>query len=369
MQTRLAETNRDLLHQLGVLRRVIRQTRVAPELEPYREQVDSLCGGLEGDVRRHLLDLSYEVPDTLADILSATQGALKLFDFLNERLAPPVIRYREEDRCALIVLKWLHESSEDTRLRAFAVSDGAFAIYPPPAGPAVYHLPLSRRETLLYLPLLFHEFGHLLYAGHRREMDELVREFQERVKRALAPGAVRDRSSGARDDAIRQAVVSAWYPWLQEFFCDAVGLSIGGPAFLKAFSHYFRHRSSEEYFVPRDQQIQRDHPVTFLRMRMIVDRARAYTLGSAADDVQAAWSETAALLGVSEEYEGTWSEELFTPLREVLDDMLVETEPEFFGDRDPASVVKLTSEAWVRFESDSGKYASWERGAIAEMLS
>src|SRR5438105_2378600 len=28
--------------------------------------------------------------------------------------------------------------------------------------------------------------------------------------------------------------------WVQEFFCDAVGLSVGGPAFLNAFSEYIR---------------------------------------------------------------------------------------------------------------------------------
>jgi hypothetical protein len=368
MRERLEETNRDLLHQIGVLLTVIERTTVAPELVAYREQVIALCKKLEGEAARHLRDLSYSIPDTIPDILSATQGALCLFDFVNERLAPPVIRYREEDRCALVVLHWLHNGSEQTSHRPFAVSDGSFAIYPPPEGPAVYHLPLSRRETLLYLPLLFHEYGHLLYASHRPEMDELVAEFQDMVKRVLAPGTVRDGAQARRDESVRQAIVSAWYPWLQEFFCDAVGLTLGGEAFLKAFSHYFRHRSPEEYFVPRRKQLSREHPVTYLRMRMLVDRCDGLGLGSSGADVREAWEETARLIGVREDYEGTWSEELYLPLRRTLDDMLVQASPRKFEADESQELVGLIADAWRRFESDGANYAQWEREAIANLV-
>lgn len=369
MRERLEETNRDLLHQINVLQAVIRRTTVAPELVAYREQVVALCDKLEAEAARHLQDLSYAIPDTMPDILSATQGALRLFDFVNERLAPPVMRYRDEDRCALVVLHWIHAGSDQTTHRPFAVSDGSFAIYPPPQGPAVYHLPLSRRETLLYLPLLFHEFGHLLYASYRPEMDELVVEFQDVVKRVLAPATVRDGAQARRDEAVRQAVVSAWYPWLQEFFCDAVGLTLGGEAFLKAFSHYFRHRSPEEYFVPRRQQLSREHPVTFLRMRMLVDRCEALGLGSSGAGVKEAWEETARLLGVPEEYEGTWSEELYMPLWRTLDDMLVQASPRRFDADESQRVVGLIVEAWRRFENADANYAKWEREAIANFVS
>lgn len=368
MRARLEETNRDLLHQVEVLQRVIARTSVPPELEAYRREVATLCDGLESEATRHLRDLAYEIPDTLPDVLSATQRALLLFDFVNERLAPPLMRYRDEDRYALVVLQWMHGGNTATASRAFAVSDGSFAIYPPPLGPAVYHLPLSRRETLLYLPLLFHEYGHLLYACHKPEMDELVSDFQDIVKRVLAPGTVRDGGNARRDELVRQAIVSAWYAWMQEFFCDAVGLEVGGESFLKAFSHYFRHRSPEEYFVPRRQQLRREHPVTYLRMRMLVDRSNEHGLETAARGVREAWEETAALLGVREEYEGTWSEELYQPLRRTLDNMMVEASPRRFNDEASRPVVPLLTEAWERFETDGMTYAAWEREMIATLV-
>ena len=45
-----------------------------------------------------------------------------------------------------------------------------------------------------------------------------------------------------------------------------------------------------------------------------------------------AWLGTARLLKVREEYEGTWSDEFFVPLRKMLDDMLEEAAPRIFGE-------------------------------------
>ena len=109
---------------------------------------------------------------------------------------------------------------------------------------------------------------------------------------------------------VRQ-VVTAWYAWAQEFYCDAVGITIGGLCFLKAFSHFFRTRSNDQYYVPRDQQLLRRHPVTWLRTKMLVDRARKHGLATLADGVEKAWAETAQVLGVHEDYEGTWADEFF----------------------------------------------------------
>jgi hypothetical protein len=131
---------------------------------------------------------------------------------------------------------------------------------------------------------------------------------------------------GESDD-FRKAVVGAWYPWAQEFFCDAVGLVVGGPCFLKAFSHGFRTRSAEQYYVPRDKLLTRRHPVTWLRVKMLVDRARKLGLQDLAASVDLAWNETAAAMGVREDYEGTWTDDFFVPLRKTLDDMLEESHP------------------------------------------
>ncbi len=233
MRAHLTEANHDLLYQIEVVQELIGQAKVSDELGPYLGQISSLCAGLRQQALRNLRDLNYNLPDTLNDILQATQGLTMAFELVNSRLALPIVRAKPDDRLGLLVLRWLHDSHPKTASLPFGLSDGNFAIYPTPQVPPIYLLPVSRQHTLLYLALLFHEFGHLLYACHKPEMDELVREFQTLVSDYFAPQVVRDRAAGYFDDSFRGRIVTAWYAWAQEFYCDAVGLTIGGPCFLK----------------------------------------------------------------------------------------------------------------------------------------
>jgi hypothetical protein len=277
----------------------------------------------------------------------------------------------------MLVLRFLHDSNTKTASLPFGLSDGSFAIYPTDKIPPIYLVPTSRQITLLYLPLLFHEFGHLLYACHKAEMDELVKDFQKIVAGALAPKSVRRRAGAIRSSSFRKQVVTAWYTWAQEFYCDAVGITVGGPCFIKAFSHFFRTRSNDQYYVPRDEQLKRRHPVTWLRTKMLADRARKYGLHTLADGVQDVWAETARVLGIQEDYEGTWSEDFFLPLRQMLDDMIEESQPYAHQPADvnlPAgqakqlSPVQLCNVAWSKFEADGKGYRAWEKDAIDSFL-
>ena len=67
---------------------------------------------------------------------------------------------------------------------------------------------------------------------------------------------------------------------------------------------------------------------------MLVDRARKHGHSDLADSVKTGWAETAKAIGIQEEYEGTWSENFFLPLRKTLDDMLEESQPRAYGPDD-----------------------------------
>jgi hypothetical protein len=376
MRAYLEESNQDLLYQIAVVQELLGRTSVCGELTPYVGQIIQICEALRRQAQRNLTDLSYGLDDTLSDILAATQSVTNFFEVVNTRLAAPVVRAKSEDRLGLLVLRFLHDCHPKTASLPFGLSDGSFAIYPTDKIPPIYLVPTSRQTTLLYLPLLFHEFGHLLYACHKSEMDDLVKDFQAVVARALAPKSVRSRAGASRSSTFRRQVVTAWYAWAQEFYCDAVGITIGGPCFLKAFSHFFRTRSNDQYYVPRDQQLVRRHPVTWLRTKMLVDRARKHGMTALADGVERAWAETARVLGVHEDYEGTWLDDFFVPLRQTLDDMIEESSPPEHGPEDVAvaesaarfTPVQLCNLAWQKFETASPTYRSWERTVIETFL-
>ncbi len=375
MRAYLTEANEDLLYQIEVVQELLGSAKVAGELTPYVAQVAQMCAKLRLQANRNLKDLSYDIPSTLPDILAATQSLTALFELVNSRLASPVVRAHTEDRLGLLVLRNLHDACQKTALLPFGITDGNFAVYPTWQVPPIYLVPVTRQKTLLYLPLLFHEFGHVLYSCHKAEMDDLVKEFQKVVSAALAPQSMRGAGAG-KAAAFRRQVVTAWFAWVQEFYCDAVGMTIGGPSFVKSFSHFFRTRSNDQYYVPREEQLKRKHPVTWLRTKMLVDRARKYGYTQLADAVEKAWEETAKAIGVQEDYEGTWKDDFFVPLRQTLDDMIEESGPPEHGPEDITVVesaakftpVQLCNLAWQKFETASPTYRSWERGAIESFL-
>ena len=377
MREILGTANQDLLHQIRVLRELIDEARVPDELTPYVRQVQALCEDLRQRAQLNLADLEDDLRDTFVDILNDTQVITTGFELVNSILALPIVRSRHEDRLALGVLKWLHEGHQATEAIPFGFTDRGFAVYPPRAPfPPVYFLPVSRQRTLLYLPLLFHEFGHVLYVCHEDELGSPIERFQQSVASTLAPVTVRPGGPSRREASFRQALVNAWFLWLLELFCDAVGITIGGPCFLLAFSSYFCARSSEHYYLPRGTQLQREHPVTWIRTKMLVDRARKLGFVSLAADVEQSWQAIAETMGIQEDYQGTWSEEFFLPLRQTLDEMLQVAQPRHCTREDidvPAgteldSPVRLLNVAWDRFGCEPGSYAQWEKGQIERLI-
>lgn len=77
-------------------------------------------------------------------------------------------------------------------------------------------MPPSAQRRLLYLPLFFHEFGHLLYACHKPEMDSLVRYLQQTISQYLEPSAQRDDLHSKREQEWRSLIVETWFEWTHE---------------------------------------------------------------------------------------------------------------------------------------------------------
>lgn len=377
MRTELIRSNDDLGHQIRTLQQLLGRAQIPGEMTAYRSEIESVCEELRRQVRRNLKDLAYDHPDTFSNVLRQTQRVMTELEVLNAYYAGPLLRSRQDDRLALLVLRWLHDEHPKTARRAFALSDGQFAIYPDLRYPSLFFLPCSRRRTLLYLSLLFHEFGHLLYALHRPEMDDLVLDFQETAANVFAPTTRRQGASASQQDAFQAQLVLAYYPWCQEFFCDAVGLQIGGPSYLHAFISYFRLQGAHAFYVPREKLVHKDHPVGWLRVRSLIHRAERLHYDGAAAKLAAEWRQTANLLGIAEDYEGTWSDELFDPLQEMLDNMLEETAPRTAKSEESGSqslggaksIVGILNGAWARFEADATAFVTEELAAISQLES
>jgi len=276
----------------------------------------------------------------------------------------------------LRVLQWLHSVHACTRSIPMALSDGEFAVWPEPSLPIIYFMPPSGQHGLLYLPLFFHEFGHLLYACHKSEMDALVHAAQQSIAQMLEPNAQRNDAHARAEEQRRKTIVETWYDWMQELFCDAVGLIIGGSAFIHAFSNYLRMRGRGEFHVPPAELPGRAHPVTWLRIRLLADRAERVLCADVARRAEAEWLKIAGAMGINEDYFGFFDRTFLSAIQAAIDDMVTETAPYGSADNPSTDVSSgpvgspcaLLKEAWDKFHRDPVQYYIWEQTAIRQYL-
>ncbi len=377
MREILRQSNLDLLREISRLELALSSASVLPELSAYREQISKVCEALRKQRHQNLHDLNLNQDEILPDILSGTQNLAKLFRLYDERFASPILRSLPSDRLCLRVITWLHAHHPETQNVPAALSDGGFSIWPEPQLPVVYFMPSSRQQGLLYLPLFFHEFGHLLYACHEPEMDNLVRELQEKIVGLLEPASQHDDLYTQEAAKMRRAVAASWYLWTQEIFCDMVGFTVGGPCFTRAFSMYLRMNGRDAFHLPREKLELRRHPVTWLRVRLLADRSRQMGWSTEADTLQNEWGKIAATMGVTEDYYGFYDDRFLPSIRQTIDDMLTEASSYQFKvedvstcewDPDSSTPVHLLNRAWSVYLNDPDGYDSWEKQAISDFL-
>lgn len=187
MRQLLEQNNCDLINEIEKIEFSLNQKEafLPPELKDFHRWLLSNCTALKNQLKENLADISKNQENILIDILSNTNVVTRTVHSLNRFFLNPILRMSVSDCLCLRIINWLHKEHPKTANHLFAISDGSFASLPYPPRPTIYFVPPSSLERLLYLPLLFHEFGHLLYAFHKDEMDWLVKELQQEIVQNL----------------------------------------------------------------------------------------------------------------------------------------------------------------------------------------
>jgi hypothetical protein len=383
LQDILRQNNADLLREIRLLRERLEEaaTALPPELQPFQNWIISFCDQLQATALQNLRDLNLGIDSILGNILSETQVLTRGVRLFNQRLVGPVLRARESDRLCLKVLRWIHSTHPLTQHIPMALSDGDFASWPQLNWPTIYFMPPSAQHRLLYLPLFFHEFGHLLYACHEPEMDELVKALQKVIAQFLEPSAQRDDRHAQSEAKRRSVIVETWYEWAHELFCDAVGFQMAGPAFAYSFSMYFRVLMRDQYHIRPEELEHRGHPVTWLRIKLLADHARRMGFGADAEVLEDTWSKIAATMGIVEDYYGFYTDGFLPSIRQTIEDMIVEAAPRAFEAHEASAEllridsaattilpVQLLNQAWRKFLDNENVYTGWEKKVIEDLL-
>ena len=375
MRELLQQNNVALLHEIQKLQRSLRQAsnNIPNELKGYIDWVAEVCAEFSRSVLQNLEYLESERQDLLEDILSETQKVSRDFYVFNKCHTTPILRARKSDQLPLKLLLWLHATHPKTKDIPVAVCDGEFSIWV--TGSSIYFTPCAAQQGVLNLSLFFHEFGHLLYRCYREEMNDLVRELQAEIKRLLLPDVIKNDRYTEKRETNQTIIVETWRTWAEEFFCDAVGFVIGGAAFAHAFSMYLRMLGRSQYHV--EKLAYRSHPVPWIRIQLLADRARQMGYNTIADDLEDEWNQIASALGVGENYYGFYDPAFLPIIQQKLDDMLTESAPREFQTLEVAkqeselnftSPVALLNTAWQRFRDDPDNYQKWEESAISHFL-
>ena len=377
MQDLLKQNNVALCYEIEKLQHSLSNARVKipEELKPYTDWVTNECENIYQRVLQNIRYLGLGQESLLKDILSETQSISNDFSILNQYQATPILRVRPSDRLPLKLLLWIHATHRRTKSIPVAIGDGVFSIWP--IKPSIYFTPCAAQQGLLNLPIFFHEFGHLLFGCHQPEMNDLVEELQAEIGDLLRPAVERDDKYAEVQEQNREVIVDRWYEWAQECFCDAIGFMTGGPSFAYAFSMHLRILGRRQYYMPKEELANSTHPVTWIRIRLLADRARQMDYDVIATDLEENWNEIATALGVPEDYDGFYDPKFLPVIREKLDDMLTETAPREFRESEISnhesestftSPVALLNAAWQKFQDDPENYREWEEDAIARFL-
>lgn len=380
----LIARNRELTGQLREVGSILELQPIFPELAVYLNQMRQYHRQLAAIVSRNLQYLDLGEKDLLEDILSNTKLAVRLVQVLSSTLLPPIARANPRDRLTLRIISWLHEVHDKTQHVPAAFSDGECSVkvwkglLPKGLIPPIYHFPVLEQRGLLYQPLNFHEFGHVLYAYHKSELDDIVRELQADVEDILLPVSMRNDRHAEQQASRRQAVVDTWYRWAQELFCDAVGLVIGGPAFLSAFSAHLAGLDRGDYYRDVDDLRGSSHPVTWIRIQALAARAGRTGLQQQAVATGDQWNKMAELMRVRPDFHGYFDAGLLPAIGRALDDMLIETAPRHFRQEeiesstilaDDITPIHLVNAAWRVVRDHTVQYSAWEEALITRWLS
>ncbi len=375
MRPIIERQNVALLADIAALRRLISGSPIPTELQSYRDTLLQLLNHHQKTVERNLRWLRLGRANILDNIYSETLNVIYSMRLLSDCHAVPVLRAAESDRLCLALIHWMHGVHPQTQNCPAACVDGNCSILPKHGLP-LYYFPCAEKRTLLYLPLFFHEIGHELYLYHKREMDELVRDLRRDIDDLLMPASQRNDSHLEQQATQRQSIIDTWYSWMQEFYCDAVGLTIGGPCYLQAFSTFISPLWQMNFY-REPKYLKSSHPVTLLRIRFLTKRARATGYTEIAQQVEGQWDEVARAIGIEEDYHGFYDNVLEQVVDETLENMLVETNPRactpseaggglwVAGEDTP---IRLLNWAWQQYMANRDHYSNWEIERIDDFL-
>ncbi|SMC54033.1 hypothetical protein [Pedobacter nyackensis] len=229
-------------------------------------------------------------------------------------------------------------------------------------------LPSGEENSLLNLPDMYHEIGHLMHSMFRGGSSEqsakiIDKYFASEIVRVEDEG-LGEHFKGPLEDARHLWAAS----WLEEFSCDLVGTYMTGGAYawtnLKLLST--GHGSSKIF------ESSESHPADEARMEIILMMLEKLGLDAEKAKVERSWK---SFLKDTEVFRPSIHKMIFPKklLQQIVDEFF-----EFYQNADLASYTELSAlgqgsiseilnEAWATAQADPLQYFAYETGKILDI--
>jgi hypothetical protein len=374
----LRNSHNEFMREVQIAIELVQKKEVVKELIPFKQWILSYYNSLHSRLEKEKYYIELNESTIFSNIFNNLAQLQRGFRVINSKFLSSLHRHREEEILSLRILEWLHSIHTQTTGKPFLIVDGDFGILPTVDLPVTYYFPVTSQFSLLHTPLFFHELGHYLYKYHKDEMDALVKEFQKKLESRLTLPFQTNDANSENELKKNKIIIETWYEWMQELFCDAVGLEMGGSTYLKTFSQYLRIGGRTTFFVPENDLAKRSHPVTTIRIKFLVMRAKKLGLEKEAILLEKEWSTLVQALGINEEYYGYYLDSYAADISSTLNDMITEASPMKFSDFASPVISEFDSTndnflqliflAWKKYEDSPADYHKWESDFISAYI-
>jgi hypothetical protein len=363
---------RDLDRRSTMLRTRLAAVTGEPDIQAHRLAGYQRAESLRREVLTLLADPSLGTPALLANHLRAVQALERSAILVECYFLPFVERYGELDR-------------QLTRLCRRLITQVRWPL-PPPLILAfsnqyywtlapfnLISAPATAGASLLRLPDLCHELGHLLQEHHQAVLiGDFVAELagyidQERRRAAEEP-------QGPRPPYLYDELFAQWRDaWLVEFVADLVATYLTGPAFGWQHSRLC-FGEGQTLHEPALGQVA-THPAEEARLRGVLAMLRLMD-SAEGPAIQALWAGYLKLRGEAQpaDYDVCYPRPLLNSLaRQVIEGCQALGLRSFREPPDPHAsgpdIPRLLGNAWRQFIQDADNYPAWERARLAELWS
>ncbi|MBN1618758.1 hypothetical protein JW887_05470 [Candidatus Dojkabacteria bacterium] len=226
-------------------------------------------------------------------------------------------------------------------------------------------VPLYESKSLLYLPLLGHEFAHHLLACRNDPLVEpflihfcdIVENAMDYVSDGLA------KSKQRHEPLLLQLYFESWhrswFKWASEIICDLFAVFTLGVSFVWSSLHYCLQYGEDPYILISTPT---SHPPFGIRIEIMIRGLRLIGLNQDADQIESFWNKYIGVSNYSPSAEyyrcfpGKLIDDIVNKSRDAVDsincDLIVNCSED--------DIRATFNESWKIFWGNSNTYLSWE---------